>query len=69
MGEATIVVDHGELGLVSGPGREYALDTEIDLGPEATKADLLRAIDGHILAGGELVGEHVRRPDQQRDYQ
>ena len=39
--------------------RLYALDTEIDLGPEATKEDLLRAIDGHILAGGELVGEHV----------
>ena len=39
--------------------RLYALDTEIDLGPEATKWDLLRAIDGHILAGGELVGEHV----------
>ena len=30
--------------------RLYALDTEIDLGPEATKDDLLRAIDGHILA-------------------
>ena len=41
--------------------RLYALDTEIDLGPEATKWDLLRAIDGHILAGGELVGEHVSK--------
>jgi Raf kinase inhibitor-like YbhB/YbcL family protein len=41
--------------------RLYALDTEIDLGPEATKEDLLRAIDGHILVGGELVGEHVSK--------
>ena len=37
----------------------YALDTDIELGSEATKDDLLRAIDGHILAGGELAGEHV----------
>jgi Raf kinase inhibitor-like YbhB/YbcL family protein len=37
----------------------FALDTEIELGPEATKVDLLRAIDGHILAGGELTGEQV----------
>ena len=41
--------------------RLYALDTEIDLGPGATKEDLLRAIDGHILVGGELVGEHVSK--------
>ena len=39
--------------------RLYALDTEISLGPDATKDDLLRAMDGHILAGGELVGEFV----------
>ncbi len=44
----------------------YALDTEIELGPEATKEDLLRAIDGHILAGGELVGEHVSKERIQR---
>jgi len=37
----------------------FALDTEIELGPEATKMDLLRAIDGHILAGGELTGEQT----------
>ena len=41
--------------------RLYALDTRIDLGPEATKSDLLRAIDGHILAGGELAGAHVSK--------
>ncbi len=39
--------------------RLYALDTEIDLGPDATREDLLRAIDGHIVAGGELAGEQV----------
>ena len=44
----------------------YALDTEIDLGPETGKADLLRAIDGHILAGGGLVGEHVAKERLQR---
>ena len=37
----------------------YALDTDVGLGSDATMEDLLRAIDGHILAGGELTGEHV----------
>ena len=37
----------------------YALDTELDLAPGATLEELLRAIDGHVLAGGELVGERV----------
>ena len=37
----------------------YALDTDVDLGPDATKEDLLRQMDGHILAGGEVMGEHV----------
>ena len=35
----------------------YALDTMLDLPSSTTKADLLKAIDGHILASGELVGE------------
>ena len=35
----------------------YALDTTLDLPSTTTRADLLRAIDGHILASGELVGE------------
>jgi Raf kinase inhibitor-like YbhB/YbcL family protein len=39
--------------------RLYALDAQIELGPEASKNDLLRAIEGHVLAGGELVGEFV----------
>jgi Raf kinase inhibitor-like YbhB/YbcL family protein len=40
----------------------YALDIELEgLGPETTKDNLLRAIDGHILGVGEAVGEHTAR--------
>lgn len=39
--------------------RVYALDTDLSLAADATKWDLLRAMDGHVLAGGELVGEQV----------
>ena len=35
----------------------YALDTKLDLAPGATIDELLQAIDGHILAGGNLIGE------------
>ena len=28
----------------------YALDTKLRLGPDATRADLLKAMDGHVLA-------------------
>ncbi len=38
----------------------YALDRETDLGPGATKKDLLKEIEGHILAKGELVGIYQR---------
>jgi len=34
----------------------FALDTKLDLGPDATRADVLKAIDGHILGKGALVG-------------
>lgn len=34
----------------------YALDTTLDLGPDATRADILKAIDGHILGRALLVG-------------
>lgn len=44
----------------------FALDTDIDLGPEAKKEDLLHAIDGHILAGGQLIGEQVGKVIRQR---
>jgi len=39
----------------------YALDTEIDLTPSATKNDLLKAIEGHILGQGQLVGKYKRQ--------
>lgn len=34
----------------------YALDMILDLPPGATKAEVLQAMQSHILAGGELVG-------------
>ncbi len=34
----------------------YALDTTLDLNPGATKSQLLKAMQGHILAQGELMG-------------
>jgi len=39
----------------------YALDTKLDLTPDATRADVLKAIDGHILGKAILVGR-FRRP-------
>jgi len=39
----------------------YALDAELDLKPGATKQQLLRAMDGHILAEGQLMGTYQRR--------
>ena len=39
----------------------YALDTELDLVAGANKNDLLAAMDGHILAGGELRGEYINK--------
>jgi Raf kinase inhibitor-like YbhB/YbcL family protein len=38
----------------------FALDTKLDLGADATRADLLKAIDGHILGKGVLVGRFHR---------
>jgi Raf kinase inhibitor-like YbhB/YbcL family protein len=38
----------------------YALDTKVDLAPSATKDELLKSIQGHILAEGELVGTYSR---------
>jgi Raf kinase inhibitor-like YbhB/YbcL family protein len=38
----------------------YALDTELDLQPELTKEQLLRKMEGHILAEGELIGTYQR---------
>ena len=38
----------------------FALDTKLDLGPDATRPDVLKAIDGHILAKAVLVGRFHR---------
>ena len=45
----------------------YALDTMLDLPSSTTKADLLKAIDGHVLAAGELVGER-QGPVSRREH-
>ena len=34
----------------------YALDTNLDLNPNASKKDVEKAMEGHILAKGELIG-------------
>jgi Raf kinase inhibitor-like YbhB/YbcL family protein len=38
----------------------YALDTMLTLSPGATKDALLKAMEGHILAQGQLMGTHTR---------
>src|SRR5437879_434559 len=38
----------------------YALDTKLDLGPDATRADVLKALDGHILGKGVVMGRFKR---------
>jgi Raf kinase inhibitor-like YbhB/YbcL family protein len=38
----------------------YALDTKLELTPDATRADVMKAIDGHILGKGVLVGRFHR---------
>jgi Raf kinase inhibitor-like YbhB/YbcL family protein len=40
--------------------RLYALDTLVGLRPGHTKPELLRAIDGHVLASAELMGTYAR---------
>lgn len=38
----------------------YALDTKLDLAARGAKADLERAMKGHILAQSELIGKYGR---------
>ncbi|NIP84815.1 MAG: YbhB/YbcL family Raf kinase inhibitor-like protein [Planctomycetales bacterium] len=38
----------------------YALDTQLDLKPGLGKEDLLRAMEGHILGEGQLMGTYRR---------
>ena len=38
----------------------YALDTDLNLASGATKDQLLKAIEGHVVAEGELMGQYKR---------
>ncbi len=39
----------------------YALDATLALGPGARRADLLHAMEGHVLASGQLMGTYQRQ--------
>jgi hypothetical protein len=39
----------------------YALDTLLDLKPGATKSDVLKVMQSHILAEGQLMGTYQRK--------
>lgn len=38
----------------------YALDEELDVGSGISKKELLKAMEGHILAEGQIVGRYKR---------
>jgi phosphatidylethanolamine-binding protein (PEBP) family uncharacterized protein len=38
----------------------FALDTKLSLGPDASQANAMKAMDGHILMKGVLVGRFHR---------
>jgi len=38
----------------------FALDTKLDLGPDGTRADVLKAMDGHVLAKAAVTGRFHR---------
>lgn len=38
----------------------YALYAELTLGAQATKDQLLKAMEGHIIAAGQLMGRYSR---------
>jgi len=39
----------------------YALDTELELGPGASKQELLDAMEGHVLDRAELTANYTRK--------
>ena len=39
----------------------YALDTMLDLSGKVTKTDVLKAMEGHVLAEGQLMGRYQRQ--------
>lgn len=38
----------------------YALDAKLDLGPDASRADILNAMNGHVIGKGVLIGKFHR---------
>lgn len=38
----------------------YALDSQLDLSPGATKDEVLNAMNGHVLAEGQIMGTFTR---------
>lgn len=38
----------------------YGLDTKLDVGPDATRADVLKALDGHVVAKATVTGRFHR---------
>jgi len=38
----------------------YALDTMLDISPDSQKTDLEKAMKGHILAEGQIIGLYKR---------
>lgn len=39
----------------------YAIDKQLDLAPEARKADVEKAMQGHILAQGQMMGRYSKQ--------
>ncbi len=39
----------------------YALDTTINLSPNSTKADLEKAVQGHVIEQAQIIGLYKRR--------
>ncbi|TKJ38956.1 MAG: hypothetical protein CEE38_04475 [Planctomycetes bacterium B3_Pla] len=39
----------------------YALDSKLDVPSSSEKADLLKAMEGHVIAEGQLMGKYKRR--------
>ena len=39
----------------------YALDAMLEVGPGLNKDELLKAMEGHVLAKGQLMGKYTRR--------
>lgn len=39
----------------------YALDVKLTLNPNSNKKDLEKAMQGHVLAKGEIIGKYARK--------